>query len=90
MQPDEPGRSFPEQEYSGFEFIPPVSTDIVTYEVQLYNPENTGEVYEKFYVKVSLTKIFCRINAHSMFIIDTHTTYDIKCNYIHRESCLCN
>ena len=59
MQPDEPGRSFPEQEYSGFEFIPPVSTDIVTYEVQLYNPDNTGEVYEKFYVKVSLIKTFC-------------------------------
>ena len=59
MRPEQPDVPFPEQEYPGFEFTAPVSTDIVTYEVQLYNPDNTGEVYEKFYVKVSLIKIFC-------------------------------
>ena len=64
MQPDETVVPFPEQDYPGFEFIAPVSTDIVTYEVQLYNPVNTGEVYDRFYVKVSLIKIFCIINTN--------------------------
>ena len=54
MQPDTNGVPFPEQKYPGFEFIAPVSTDIVTYEVQLFNPGNPEEVYDRLYVDVSI------------------------------------
>ena len=46
------GEILPTQDYPGFEFITPVSTTPVTYEVQLYGEPNTT-VYESFDVNVS-------------------------------------
>ena len=53
IQPGTDGLSFPEQDYPGFEFVAPVSTDIVSYEVQLFNPVNL-QIYDRLYVNVSV------------------------------------
>ena len=62
IQPGTDGLAFEEQDYPGFEFIAPVSTDIVSYEVQLFNPVNL-QIYDRLYVNVSVKLRYTIVNS---------------------------
>ena len=69
------GEILPTQEYPGFEFIAPVSTTPLTYEVQLCGEPNMT-VYESFDVNVSYFMI--KLQQFGMLLVYLVSEHAIK------------